>query len=164
MSRAITYRHWPFHVATTFGAGVVIAVLVLDVVSVVRDPSVEQTLMAVLLGVPLLAADAFFLLYWRVRTVVDAHGITQHWIRTSHHIPFAEITDLEAQHYFARWFLRIYCTGGRTFEVIPSPNVLPGYLALAIGPPRALAACCRHIERALHPVVIDAGSAPSRRD
>ena len=99
------------------------------------------------IGLAILAVlAALLLLTWRVRTVVDDEGVTQHWITRRFRMPYGEITAVETEQVPGRWFLRVH-RGDRTFEVIPCQS--PGPLAFsgATGrPPRALVAAQLDIE------------------
>ncbi|WP_412734323.1 hypothetical protein [Krasilnikovia sp. MM14-A1259] len=146
MSTPRVYRHRPF-------LALCAACLLLDAAGIgqiltwaAHHPDLGSILRAMLGVLLLLAFAAFLVLSWRVRTVVDDTGITQHWITRSYRIPFAEITAIELEHVWRRWFLRIRC-GEKTFEIIPCHTVLFHALSSAIGPPRALLAARNDIER-----------------
>lgn len=140
------YRHAPWLVLTSVGALVVIAMTVPVAALPLRDPTFENIVKAGL-GLAILAVlAALSLLTWRVRTVVDDEGVTQHWITRRFRMPYGEITAVETEQAPGRWFLRVHC-GDRTFEVIPCQS--PGPLAFsgATGrPPRALVAAQLDIE------------------
>jgi hypothetical protein len=121
----------------------VVGLLVTLVRWFLNDPGYESALKAILFVVPLLGFAVFLVLFWRVRTVVDDTGVTQHWIRRSYRVPLAEITGIEADNGAGRWFLRLYC-GERTFEIMPC---FPALLGIGGGaPPRALIALRLNLE------------------
>ena len=84
-----------------------------------------------------------------MRTLVDDSGVTQHWLTRSFHVPWDEITGLEIEHVYGRWFLRVL-GDDRTIEIIPCHTYLPMYLSDAIGRPRALRAALADIEHRLN--------------
>ncbi|GAB1639783.1 hypothetical protein [Krasilnikovia sp. MM14-A1259] len=146
MSTPRVYRHRPFLAACA-------ACLVFDTVGIgqlltwaAHHPDLDSVLRAALGILLLLAFAAFLVLSWRVRTIVDDTGITQHWITRSYRMPYAEITAIEQEHVWQRWFLRVRC-GEKTFEIIPCHTVLSHAFSGAIGPPRALLAARDDIER-----------------
>jgi hypothetical protein len=114
---------------------------------VAATPSIETVAKALLFVVPMLAFEAFLILNFRVRTVVDGTGVTQHWITSSYHLPYEEITDVEPVHTHLRWYLRVHC-GDRTFETIPC-NSASFLLAAALGAPLAMRAAEADIRRRL---------------
>ena len=117
------YRYAPWLVLTAAGAILVIAMAVPVVGVALRTPTVD-TIVKATLGLAVLAAlEALLLLTWRVRTVVDDEGVTQHWIMRRFHLPYEDITALETERTDRRWFVRVHC-GDRTFEVIPCPSPL----------------------------------------
>jgi hypothetical protein len=143
-----TYRHVPWLVGLSIITVGAVAALVRIVVGTAAQPSLESVLKA-LLGVLLLTVViAFAVLNWRVRTVVDAGGVTQYWMTRSFHVLWTEITALEVEHVYSRWFIRATC-GDSTYEIITCPTYLPSYLSDAIGRPRALRAALADIEHRL---------------
>ena len=140
------YRHRPWLILCAVVA-VLVAVIIAQVVDyVVAAPSIDSVAKALLFIVPMLVFEAFLILSFRVRTIVDDAGVTQHWIASSFHLPYDEITDVEPVHTPLRWFLRVYC-GDRTFEIIPCHTYVWSPLAAALGPPRAMRAVEADIRR-----------------
>jgi hypothetical protein len=112
------YRHTPWLIVTTVVTALVVAMAVPLVGNAIRHPGLDKVL-ATTAALALMAGFvAFLLANWRIRTVVDGTGVTQHWISRTFHIPYEDITDLEPDQAGGRWFLRVFC-GDRTFEVIP---------------------------------------------
>jgi hypothetical protein len=140
------YRHRPWLVLTTLLMLFVLVSMVRIIEATVRAPGFEAVVRAVIVLVPLAVAVGLLGLTWRIRTVVDDSGVTQHWITRSFYIPYADITDLEPVHVYSRWFLRVHC-GERTFEVIPCMTFIWQALAAALGPPRAMVAARRDLEQ-----------------
>ncbi|MFI1988788.1 hypothetical protein [Actinoplanes sp. NPDC020271] len=89
---------------------------------------------------------AFPVLSLRRRTVVDDEAVTQHWITSSYRIPLDEITGIERDGDYYRWFLRVRA-GERTFEVIPCYVFRRPGGVFSPGPPRALLAAEDDIRR-----------------
>ena len=137
------YRHWPFLAGTVVCLIVVLGCIGQLVSWAAGHRDVESVVKVILFLVPLFALAAFLVLVWRVRTVVDDTGVTQHWILREYRVLFAEITAIEPEYALRRWFLRVHC-GERTYEVIPCHTFLPWELS----PPRALVAARIDIERA----------------
>lgn len=87
----------------------------------VRSPGVGSVVAALPVGAALIALTTYMALGWRVHTVVDDTGLTQHWISGQYRIEWPEVTDVEmdqAGGYWARWFIRVY-RGEHTFETVP---------------------------------------------
>lgn len=134
------YRHTPWLILTTALTALVAAMTIPLLAGAIRDPGFEKvagtTLALALMG----GFAAFLLANWRIRTIVDETGVTQHWISRTFHIPYEDITDLEPDQAGGRWFLRVFC-GDHTFEVIPCHTAfLLGFPGGATRPPPALAA------------------------
>jgi hypothetical protein len=109
------------------------------------DRDFEYLLKAVPIGLLALAFGAFLVLMWRVRTVIDETGVTQHWISRSYRVSFDEITAVETDLFVVRWFLRVQC-GEETAEFFPCFVIRPMGGAGGV-PPRALRAFRREIEQ-----------------
>jgi hypothetical protein len=142
------YRHVPWLVATVLLVLLLVVLLVPLAGVLIHDPSV-RTVAGTLLWLAFTGAlGSFLVLSWRVRTVVDEHGVTQHWVTRSFRIRYADITAVERENVPGRWFLRLHC-GERTFEVIPCQS-LPFLLLPGHGrPPKALTAAHADITAAL---------------
>ncbi|MEV4641751.1 hypothetical protein AB0J80_30845 [Actinoplanes sp. NPDC049548] len=137
------YRHVPWLVLTSCLAVGAAAIVPSLVAYAVRNAAFEPIVKTVVGVTLLLGFVAFLLLNWRIRTVVDDRGVTQHWISSSYRIPYEDITALETDEAAGRWFLRIHC-GERTFEAIPCHRAY--LLPFAGRPPRALTAVRLDIE------------------
>ena len=148
MGSVRVYRHRPWLVLLTLVALALAAVVVKVVTMTVAEPGIQQVSRAVLVTAPLLVAAALCLLAYRIRTVIDDDGVTQHWVTRSFHVRFADITGVEVDHVYTRWFVRLY-RGDETFEVIPCHTVLLHALSEVIGPPRALVYARADIDRRL---------------
>lgn len=147
MARARVFRHRPFLVVT--GACLLLVGFSgYQIVGwVVGHHDFASVVKAFLLLMLLLAFALFLVAFWRVRTVVDDGGVTQYWISRSYRMAYEEITAIELDHAYRRWFLRVRC-GERTFEVIPCHTFSPFELSSAARPPRAILAVHRAIEEA----------------
>jgi hypothetical protein len=103
------YRHRPWLVLNTLVAVFMGGWIVALIGYAVRAPSIETVAKVLLLLVPLGAFEAYLVLAFRIRTVVDGTGITQQWILRSYRMPYAEVTGLEPVHTYLRWYLRVHC-------------------------------------------------------
>lgn len=137
MSERRVHRHiaWLFMIVivfltASFGAGLV---------EVLGELSVAAVCKAAFLILMYAVLVAFPIGTLRWRTVVDDEAVTQHWILNTYRIPLAEITGLERDGDFSRWFLRIHA-GERTYEVIPCYVFRRPGGAFSPGPPRTLLA------------------------
>lgn len=109
------------------------------------DRDLGYLLKAAPIGLLALAFGAFIVLMWRVRTVIDETGVTQHWISRSYRVSFDEITAVETDLFGSRWFLRVY-HGEETAEFFPCFVIRPMGGVGGV-PPRALRAFRREIEQ-----------------
>ncbi|BCJ40263.1 hypothetical protein GCM10010168_31210 [Actinoplanes ianthinogenes] len=91
-----------------------------------------------------LEALPFVALRWK--TVVDDEAVTQHWFLNTYRIPLAEITGVERDAGFARWFLRLR-TGEKSFEVLPCYVYQRPGGPLGAKPPRKLLALQTDIDQ-----------------
>lgn len=112
-------------------------------------PSVRTVAAAYTGLLPITALGTLLVLGCRVRTVVDDEGITQYWITRSYRIRWDEVTGLERDGAFYRWFLRVYCRDGRTFEIIPCQMLVSPGGPLSPRPPKAMLAVEAIVEQRL---------------
>jgi hypothetical protein len=140
------YRHRPWLVFSFVAPALLVAMAAPAVRPAIQTPGIESVAAGIVILAPLSALAAFLLLGSRVRTIVDDEGITQHWILRHHRMEFIDITGIEVDRAFRRWFLRVRC-GEQTFEVIPCQTILWSGMSEALGPPRAMQACMDDIER-----------------
>jgi hypothetical protein len=97
--------------------------------------------------------EAFVLLSWRIRTVVDDAGVTQRWILRRYRIPWSEVTALELVQSSHSWHVRVQC-GERTFETIPClrlfvfpwPETLRALVGRSGGVPRTARLACEDMQ------------------
>ncbi|GAA4586251.1 hypothetical protein BJY16_007843 [Actinoplanes octamycinicus] len=140
------YRHysWIFVAVTVIMTASVVAGLV----QLLAEPSIDTISKSAFLLMIYAAVLAFPFVALRWKTVVDDEAVTQHWFLNTYRIPLAEITGIERDADFARWFLRLR-TGERSFEVIPCYVFRNPGGAFNLTPPRVLAAVQADIESRL---------------
>jgi hypothetical protein len=145
--RMLVYRYRPFLVLVTVVQVIVVVMIAATVGHAAARPDISTVCGAVavvsFLGASLVGLGTF----WKHRTVIDATGVTQHWVVSTYRMPFDQITGVEDVFAGRRWFLRVYC-GERTFEVIPCQLYLPTAIG-APRPPRVMAEVRAAIEQSL---------------
>ncbi|NJC73655.1 hypothetical protein HC031_28605 [Planosporangium thailandense] len=149
-----SYRHRPWLAFTVVVSPVLLSFVGVVLVHAVTHPS-YRSLMAVLVALAFFGgAQAFVVLSWRMRTVVDDAGVTQYWILRQYRMQWSEVTAMELVRSVRRWYVRIHC-GERTFETIPclqlygsvSPWQVRALFGLPSGAPRAAEAAYEDMRR-----------------
>lgn len=112
------YRDWFWRGFLLVVSLILLSGMAAAVVTTVRRPNPERVVAVLFLLAALGALQAFAVLSWRIRTVVDDDGVTQYWVTRSYRIPWSEVTGMELAQGMGRWYVQV-SRGEQTFEVMP---------------------------------------------